>query len=113
MNGATKNMPRRWRSESEYPENWAEIAAQVKEECGGKCERCNHEHDSKAGYCFTVHHLDGNKANCKRWNLAGLCQRCHLYMQPVCIDQLLFDFVTVSEWFKPHLDGYKKERFKC
>ncbi|GAH88897.1 unnamed protein product, partial [marine sediment metagenome] len=27
---------------------------------------------------LTVHHLDGNKANCEDWNLAALCQRCHL-----------------------------------
>ena len=101
---------RRWPSHSEYPENWPEIAKQVKDECGGKCERCDHAHDPAAGYCFTVHHLDANKANCERWNLAGLCQRCHLYMQPVDMNQMLFDFVQVSKWFEPHLAGYRESR---
>lgn len=30
---------------------------------------------------LTVHHLDGDKLNCRWWNLAALCQRCHLSIQ--------------------------------
>ena len=54
---------------------------------------------------LTVHHLDGNKLNCRWWNLAALCQRCHLTIQgrvklhrPWLLDH--------SEWFKPYVAGY-------
>ena len=30
---------------------------------------------------LTVHHLTGEKADCRWWNLAALCQRCHLTIQ--------------------------------
>src|SRR5262245_6663119 len=30
---------------------------------------------------LTVHHLTGDKADCRWWNLAALCQRCHLSVQ--------------------------------
>ena len=93
-------------SKTKYPENWNSIAKQIKDRRGWQCERCKHEHKPKKGYCLTVHHLDGNKSNNQEWNLAVLCQRCHLYMQPVIMDQMLFSFVEVSDWFKPHLDGY-------
>lgn len=65
----------------EYPSNWQEIAQQIKEEHHWRCERCNHPADAAAGYMLTVYHLDGNKSNCARWNLAALCQRCHLEIQ--------------------------------
>lgn len=94
-------------SKSEYPENWRQIADRLKDEHGWLCERCNHRHNPKKGYCLTVHHLDGDKQNNAAWNLAVLCQRCHLYMQPVIMGQMLFDFVQVSKWFKPHLAGYQ------
>ena len=56
----------------------------------------------------TVHHLDGNKSNCADWNLAALCQRCHLKIQGrVKMDQLFFlEVLTISPWFKPHYEGY-------
>jgi hypothetical protein len=54
---------------------------------------------------LTVHHLDGDKPNCRWWNLAALCQRCHLTIQgrvkmhrPWMLDH--------SEWFKPYVAGY-------
>jgi hypothetical protein len=96
-------------SKTKYPDNWHDIAEKRKKACGYKCERCDHIHEPKTGYCLTVHHLDGDKSNNEDWNLAVLCQRCHLYVQGVVImSQMLFDFVQVSEWFKPHLEGYKK-----
>lgn len=63
---------------SEYPPDWVEIAQKVKDEAEWKCERCDHPHDPKAGYCLTVHHQDSNPANCDRENLIALCQRCHM-----------------------------------
>lgn len=64
----------------EYPPNWDEIATRIKDLAGWKCERCDMPH----GPCpciLTVHHLDGDKSNCEDWNLAALCQRCHLIVQ--------------------------------
>lgn len=93
------------KGKGEYPPNWPEIAAQVRAEAGDKCERCRHDNDTTSGHTLTTHHLDGDKANCARWNLAALCQRCHLKIQgrvflPQCY---MFEH---SEWFKPHVVGY-------
>lgn len=101
----------RIKSKTKYPDNWDEISSKRKAEEKYRCERCGHPDDRKSGHVLTVHHLDGDKSNNEKWNLAVLCQRCHLYMQAtVIMDQMLFDFVEVSEWFKPHLDGFKRSR---
>ena len=101
----------RIKSKTKYPDNWSEIAIKRKKEEKYCCERCKHPDDRESGHVLTVHHLDGNKSNNKKWNLAVLCQRCHLYIQgSVIMDQMLFDFVKVSEWFKPHLEGYKRSK---
>lgn len=91
-----------------YPTNWREIANRIKSAAGWRCERCQHAHDVPAGFVLTVHHLDGVKANCADWNLAALCQRCHLKVQSrVKMDQLFFDqILNVSNWFKPHSEGF-------
>lgn len=96
-------MPRK--STSEYPDNWAEIAEQVKEDADWTCVRCKHAHDPENGYTLTVHHIDISPANCEWWNLAPLCQRCHLTVQgKVDIAQAwMFEH---SDWFKPYVAGY-------
>jgi 5-methylcytosine-specific restriction endonuclease McrA len=77
----------------QYPPNWDEIAAQVKEEAGWCCEHCGHPDDLESGHVLTVHHLDGNKSNCERTNLVAHCQRCHLHFQARFIPgQIVFDF---------------------
>ena len=88
-----------------YPHNWTEIANTVKLEADWCCVRCGHEHDPASGYCLTVHHLDRNPANNAWWNLAALCQRCHLHVQGrVRMPQYwMFDH---SDWFKPYVAGY-------
>lgn len=93
---------------NEYPDNWPDIALSIKIANDWKCERCKHENDFPSGHVLTVHHLDGNKANCEDWNLAALCQRCHLRIQGrVKMEQGFFEAVMpVSDWFKPHLAGY-------
>lgn len=93
---------------NDYPPDWPEIAKRIKDAAGWKCERCTHVHEVETGYVLTVHHLDGNKENCADWNLAALCQRCHLKIQGrVKMDQLFFlEVLDVSPWFKPHLEGY-------
>jgi 5-methylcytosine-specific restriction endonuclease McrA len=92
---------------NDYPENWDQIAEEVKIEAGYKCERCKHPDDRESGHVLTVHHLDMNKANCLRWNLAALCQRCHLHIQAkVRFEQGMLPGFEHSDWFKPHLEGY-------
>lgn len=93
------------KSTGDYPEDWSEISRHAKEEAGWCCERCHHPNDQKSGHVLTVHHLDINPANNDWWNLAVLCQRCHLHIQnKVRLDQpYMFDH---SGWFKPHVAGY-------
>jgi hypothetical protein len=54
---------------------------------------------------LTVHHLDGNKANCRWWNLVSLCQRCHLRVQRVVLMERVWPW-DHSDWFKPYVAGY-------
>lgn len=89
-----------------YPVDWTDIAARVKEDAGGRCVRCDHAHDVEAGYVLTVHHFDGDRSNCDRWNLMPLCQRCHLSVQGRVdpTERLLCD--TVSVWAMPYIAGF-------
>lgn len=89
----------------QYPDDWKAIAKQVKDEAGWVCVRCKHPHDPKAGYCLTVHHLDNNKSNIRHWNLAALCQRCHLHIQSKVIMQRTYMFEH-TPWFRPYAAGY-------
>jgi 5-methylcytosine-specific restriction endonuclease McrA len=76
-----------------YPSDWDKIAEDVKQAAGWECEHCHHPHDPGAGHCLTVHHLDGNPANCSRKNLVALCQVCHLHIQArFTPGQLVMDF---------------------
>lgn len=67
-------------------------------------ERCTHPRDYKTRV-LTVHHLDMNPANCAWWNLAALCQVCHLQVQAKVIMERAYMF-SHSEWFKPYVAGY-------
>jgi hypothetical protein len=89
----------------EYTEDWPKISEQVKETHNWCCERCGHQHEPETGYCLTVHHLDGNKANNAPWNLACLCQRCHLHIQGKVFMPQFYMFEH-SAWFQPHVKGY-------
>jgi hypothetical protein len=91
-----------------YPASWTkEFRNAFREARGNKCERCGHPHDAPAGYALTIHHLDNDKANCAEWNLAALCQRCHLTIQGrVEMHQgWMFEH---SAWMQPHIDGMEK-----
>jgi len=92
----------------EYPENWPVVARQVKEANGWKCERCGHENDWENGYTLTVHHLDMNKENLELWNLAALCQRCHLHIQGKV--DFYRDTLTGMHraWMAKHVEGYNE-----
>jgi 5-methylcytosine-specific restriction endonuclease McrA len=93
---------------NDYPPDWPEIARRTKDAAGWACERCQHPHDIATAHVLTVHHLDGDKANCADWNLAALCQRCHLAVQARVNMRQLFmpEILPVSDWFRPHLEGY-------
>jgi 5-methylcytosine-specific restriction endonuclease McrA len=93
------------KSISEYPVDWKQIARQTKDEAGWKCIRCGHVHEPATGYTLTVHHLTLDPANCRWWNLAALCQRCHLRIQAKVIMERPW-MLEHSEWFKPYAAGY-------
>lgn len=59
---------------------------------------------------LTVHHLDEDKMNCRWWNLAALCQRCHLRMQRGVVMGRPYHFEH-SEWFKPFAAGFYGWRY--
>lgn len=62
-----------------YPENWEEIAEEIKARAGYRCEHCGSP--SVPGRVLTVHHLDMDPQNCDYKNLVALCQVCHLRIQ--------------------------------
>lgn len=68
-------------------------------------DHCTHDPDVRAHRVLTVHHLDGVKSNLRWWNLAALCQRCHLVIQGrVHLEQAYMH--PHSEWFLPYVAGY-------
>lgn len=101
-------MPRK--STGSYPPDWKDIARRVKDEAGRKCVRCRVPDgyggvEPPAGKGLTIHHLDMNPSNNRWWNLAALCQRCHLQIQHKVIMERPFLFEH-SAWFKPYVAGY-------
>lgn len=105
-----------------YPADWPQISYQTKEAAGWRCVRCGHPNEKPGrpvpcdARCthprepvkqrmLTVHHLDGDKANCAWWNLAALCQACHLRIQGKVIMARVWLFEH-SEWFKPYVGGF-------
>ena len=93
----------------DYPADWPEIARRVKDAADWICIRCKHIHDPPGGYMLTVHHLDMDKANCEEWNLAALCQRCHLRIQ----GRVDFEQVYMFEhtpWMRPFVEGFYRAK---
>jgi hypothetical protein len=68
------------RHRGDYPENWRDIAAAVKEKADWRCEACGNPH-GKSPYVLTVHHLNHRPMDCRDDNLLACCQRCHLRCQ--------------------------------
>jgi hypothetical protein len=90
---------------SAYPADWREIALRVKDEAGWCCVRCGAPNSRDGWRVLTVHHLDGVKSNCRWWNLAALCQRCHLTIQGK-VKMAQAYLYEHSEWFKPYVAGF-------
>ncbi|MDF2751623.1 MAG: hypothetical protein K0S82_5 [Gaiellaceae bacterium] len=59
---------------------------------------------------LTVHHLNGVKYDCRWWNLAALCQRCHLSIQGRVVMERAFIFEH-SDWFKSHAAGWYADKY--
>ena len=96
------------RFSGEYPADWPQIAQRTKERHDWRCERCGAEHGPPPNV-LTVHHLDGDKSNCADWNLAALCQRCHLSIQGK-VDMRQGWMLEHSEWMRPHVQGMEAAR---
>lgn len=54
---------------------------------------------------LTVHHLTGDKLDCRWWNLPALCQRCHLEIQGRVRMERVY-ILPHSEWFRPYVAGF-------
>jgi hypothetical protein len=61
---------------------------------------------------LTVHHLTGSwgnhqiaKRDCRWWNLASLCQKCHLLIQGKVRMERRWLYPH-AEWFQPYVAGY-------
>ena len=59
---------------------------------------------------LTVHHLNGIKHDCRWWNLAALCQRCHLTIQAKVYMERPWTREH-SEWFRPYVAGFYAWRY--
>lgn len=88
----------------EYPKDWRTIAGHVKDAAGNKCIRCQTPHNPRIGRTLTVHHFDGCKSNCERWNLMALCQACHLSIQGR-VDPRVAILFPPSPWSMPYIVG--------
>ena len=92
----------------EYPWNWDRIAHRVKRFWGWRCERCGHPNAPAVGRTLTVHHLDGDKSNCRPWNLAALCQVCHLQIQAKVAWYQYYPFEH-TPWMQWHWNRYVRK----
>lgn len=54
---------------------------------------------------LTVHHINGRKHDLRWWNLAALCQRCHLIVQRKVHLERVYPFEH-TDWFKPYAAGW-------
>lgn len=95
---------------SQYPPDWTVIAKSVKDAAGWRCVRCDHEHTRIGWRILTVHHLDGDKANCAWWNIPALCQRCHLTIQARVVLKQVWP-LEHSSWFKPYAAGWYAKKY--
>ena len=94
------------KSTGRYPKKWKEIAKAAKDAAGWKCERCGHIHEKATGYVLNVHHLDFCPKNNQPYNLACLCQRCHLIVQAHFQLHQVWMLDVSEPWMQPHIDGY-------
>ena len=97
------------RGRGEYPPDWLMIARRVKDEARWHCIRCGTSH-AHPGRVLTVHHWNGDKADCRWWNLMALCQGCHLSIQGRVNPDQVFA-AEHTEWCKPYAAGLYAEKY--
>ena len=95
------------RTRNGYPPEWPGVAWLIKTIAQWHCERCGHVHTPAPPWVLTVHHLDGDKANLQHWNLAALCQRCHLRIQNRVSFYQDWPF-DHSPWMARHVEDYNE-----
>ncbi|MCC5653783.1 HNH endonuclease [Nostoc sp. XA013] len=81
-------MPRK--SQVRYPENWSDIALEVKQSVGWRCSKCGLQcirpgddtselsRSLRMALTLTVHHFNFLPEDNRRENLSALCTACHL-----------------------------------
>ncbi len=133
-------MSNRLHIQNDYPPDWPDINRRVCESVGHRCIRCGHpyrkgEHgkgewtpcDSHCTHggpvrtvdgkteaqwrILTVHHLDGDKAECSWFNLLALCQRCHLTVQTRLNPEIPY-FLEHSDWCKVYIAGFYAKKYE-
>lgn len=94
-----------------HPDDWLALTKHKAPEMMGGMRSLYFERDPRLEAqwrILTVHHLQTGqeaKADLRWWNLASLCQRCHLTIQGKV--QLPKPWIYEhTEWFKPHAAGY-------
>jgi hypothetical protein len=92
-----------------YPPEWPLIAYAIKCMAGWCCERCGVPHGPVPNV-LTVHHLDFDKWNMQTWNLAALCQRCHLRVQALIPYGMFYQDWPFdhSPWMARHVAEYNE-----
>jgi hypothetical protein len=91
----------------DYPANWEEVSTEIKEQAGWRCEACGTE-NGPIPSILTVHHLDGDKQNLQPWNLAALCQKCHLRTQATIDFHQAVCTGVYPDWLKAHVAAYRQ-----
>ncbi|WP_392476235.1 HNH endonuclease [Nostoc sp. C110] len=81
-------MPRK--SQVRYPENWSDIAVDIKQSVGWRCSKCGLQcirpgddtselsRSLRMALTLTVHHKNFLPEDNRRENLYALCTACHL-----------------------------------
>lgn len=104
-------MPRKSKPGSAYPPDWKAIATAVKEAAGWRCIRCGAPRVNRPGYTLTVHHLNMDASDCRWFNLAALCCKCHLQIQHKVIMDRPWVMTEHSEWFRPFVAGFYASKY--
>lgn len=63
--------------EDGYPFVWPAISERMRRDAGYRCSDCGFQYLA-TGDRLTVHHICGNKADCRRLSLSVMCWPCHL-----------------------------------
>jgi hypothetical protein len=107
--GYAARVERERTARGDYPPEWPAVAWLVKVISGWRCERCRRPHSGTMadGFGLTVHHLDKVKWNLEHWNLAALCQRCHLHIEHHVEFYRDWPFAH-SAWMAVHVADYNE-----